>query len=65
MAGQISALYASQLVYRECKVAVPSGAEHNFEEDIGGNTFAVLGLVKENFNVLFHTKIWLFQRRIK
>ena len=65
MAGRISALYASQLVYREFKVAVLSGAD-DFEDDRGGDSFAILGLVKENPNVLFHTKmIWLFQKHIK
>ena len=67
MVWQISALHASQLVYRECKVAVLSGAEEDFEDDIeGGDSFALLGLVKENSNVSFHTKmIWLFQKHIK
>lgn len=37
MAGRISALYASQLVYREFKVAVLSGAD-DFEDDRGGNS---------------------------
>ena len=35
MAGRISALYASQLVYREFKVAVLSGAD-DFEDDREG-----------------------------
>ena len=37
MAGRISALYVSQLVYREFKVAVLSGAD-DFEDDRGGDS---------------------------
>ena len=64
MAGRISALYASQLVYREFKVAVLSGADDVEDDREGGYSFAILGLVKENPYV--HTKmIWLFQKHIK
>ena len=39
-------------------MAVLSGAEEDFEDDIeGGDSFAILGLVKENSNVSFHTKM--------
>ena len=39
-------------------MAVLSGAEDDFEDEIeGGDSFAILGLVKENSNALFYTKI--------
>ena len=38
-------------------------AEEDFENEVkGGNSLVILGLVKENFNILFHTsKIFHFK----
>lgn len=44
------------VVYKEGEVAVVSGSETDFEVNLeGGNSYAILALVKENFNNLFHT----------
>ena len=56
IARRISALSTSLVVYREVEVVVLSGRKYNFGVDQqNGNSFAILGLVKENFDVLFHT----------
>lgn len=52
---QISVLIVLLAVYREGEVIVNSGRKDNFEADIGGDTFVILALVKEDFSVLFHT----------
>lgn len=55
IARQISALSSSLAVYREDEVVVLSGTGDNFGVEMErGNSF-VLGLVKGDFNVLFHT----------
>lgn len=55
MARQISVLIALLAVYREGEVIVNSGRKDDFEADIGGDTFVILALVKEDFSLLFHT----------
>ena len=55
IARQISALNAWLGIYREKEVVVSSGWE-DFEVHMkDGNSFVVLGFVKEKFSTLFHT----------
>lgn len=55
MAKQISALGALLIAHREGEVVVVSGRDDFGVGAEGGDSFVNLGLVKENFSILFHT----------